>query len=424
MPTNQMDTIRVNARVLVNNAAIRREVVNGREHIVVPSWTLPDDIVMNGGLYEAAEIAASYKGLENTLAPLGHPMVDGKEVEARHPLAINAYHVGAFNRNVSRKGGRVYVEKWIDVATAEQSDGGRSLLAAIEKNEPIHTSTGIFVKRELAVNGDGFNWKAREMVMDHDAILIGERGAATPDEGVGMLIGNSEQVLVFNSEVPAFNAAIKLMSDSYGNRRKLLDAAVKEIYATANEYAYVEDFDDSSVVFTTGKGIWSVSYELDDGNPILGADLKEVVIESTYVVRDNSSLTANTLQKNAVKSNPEPVKTPPSEAKKMDETQVKELIANAVSPLTEQISGLKTENTALKALLEASVTASEADDRAIVTEKHGELVANQLKGEALRALALNCRTAAPLTGAGKKLETNGQKSDAGDLSDYLPGAAK
>lgn len=417
-----MDTIRVNARVLVNNAAIRREVLNGREHIVVPSWTLPDDIVMNGGLYEAAEIAAAYKGLEGTLAPLSHPMVDGKEVSALHPLAINAYHVGAFNRNVARKNGRVYVEKWIDVATAEQSDGGRQVLEAIEKNEPIHTSTGIFVKREMVANGDGFNWKARDMIMDHDAILIGEKGAATPDEGVGMLIGNSEQVLVVNSDVPAFNAAIKLMSDSYGNRRKMLDAAVKEIYATGSEYAYVEDFDDASVVFSTSKGFWSVSYELDGGNPILGSDLAEVVIESSYVVRDSSPLTANTLQKNAVKSNPEPVK-PLSEVKKMDETKVAELIANALNPLTTEMAALKTENATLKGLIDASVAASEADDRAIVTEKHGEIVANGLKGEALRALAINCRPAAALNAAGLKLQTNSGKA-ADDLADYLPGVAK
>ena len=412
--------IRVNAHVLVNNSSIRREVLNGREHIVVPSWTLPDNIVMNGGLYEPEEIAASYKGLEGSLAPLGHPMLDGKEIPATHPLAINGYHVGAFNKNVARKGGRVYLEKWIDVATAEQSDGGRLLLDAIDKGEPISTSTGIYVKREMVSNGDGYNWKAREMIMDHDAILIGEPPAATPDEGVGMLLTNSERELVINALVPAFNAAEKALKNSYNNRRSLLDVAIKEVYATDNSYAYVEDFDAATVVFSTSKGLWSVSYELEDGNPILGSDLEEVAIETSYVVRDSSIRTANTLQKNAVKSNPEPVKPPP-EVKKMDETKVAELIANALNPLTTEVAALKTENATLKGMLEASVAASEAEDRATVAEKHGELVANALSGEPLRAMALSCKTAAPLS-AGKHLQTNGKSEN--DLADYVPGVAK
>jgi len=66
--------------------AIRREKLNGRDVIIVPSATLPDGIVMNDILYPAEEIERSYKGLERTPAPLGHPTINGKFVSARDPI--------------------------------------------------------------------------------------------------------------------------------------------------------------------------------------------------------------------------------------------------------------------------------------------------------------------------------------------------
>lgn len=47
---------------------------------------------------------------------------------------------------------------------------------------------------------------ARDIVFDHDAILIGEDGAATPEQGVGMLVNKAvtaegEQVTVINSSM-------------------------------------------------------------------------------------------------------------------------------------------------------------------------------------------------------------------------------
>src|SRR3990167_7613591 len=240
-----METIRVNIRTAVNAAAIRREMHNGREHIVVPSFTLPDGVVMNGGMFPKEEIDASYAGLDGTLAPLGHPQVDGKYVSAREPEAINAYHVGAFNRNVKRVGNRVSIEKFIDVEYAKNTEGGRAVLAAIDKGEPIHTSTGIMLEREMTPNADGYEWIARNMAFDHDAILLNQEGAATPAEGVGMLVNRQ---LVINSVLPSVDVNESALKDSYGEKRELLSAAVKERFGTADQWAYVEDFDDESAI--------------------------------------------------------------------------------------------------------------------------------------------------------------------------------
>lgn len=193
---------RVNITTRVNAASIRREKIEGRDCIIVPCATLPDNVIMNGILYPADEIEKSFASLENTFAPLGHPSRAGQFLSAFDPQAINAFHVGAWNRNVRREKGRVLMDKVIDVEFANQTEGGKRVLAAIDKGEPIHTSTGLYAMMEPS-NGDvEHKATARNIVFDHDAILLDEPGAATPEQGVGMLVnakGETEQVPVINS---------------------------------------------------------------------------------------------------------------------------------------------------------------------------------------------------------------------------------
>lgn len=200
-------TIRVNVTSVANAKAVRKEKRNGRNVIIVPSATLPDDIVMNGSLgpilYPADEIKKSFKGLERTPAPLGHPTINGRFVSASDPEGINIGHIGAWNENVRQEGGRVLLDKVIDVEVANRSEGGKAVLAAIEAGGPIHTSTGLLCTLE-AVNDASAKHKhvARSMVFDHDAILLNQEGAAGPDKGVGMLVnssGQEEEIEVINS---------------------------------------------------------------------------------------------------------------------------------------------------------------------------------------------------------------------------------
>lgn len=197
-------TVRVNIRSVANTAAVRKEKRNGRDVVIVPSATLPDDIVMNEIMYPADEIAKSFASLNRTPAPLGHPTINGKFVSARDPEGINIGWIGAWNENVRREKGRVLLDKVIDVERANQSEGGKAVLAAIEKGEPVHTSTGLLCMLDAA-NGDvPYKHTARDIVFDHDAILLDQEGAATPEQGVGMLVnakGEQEEIEVINSSI-------------------------------------------------------------------------------------------------------------------------------------------------------------------------------------------------------------------------------
>lgn len=198
--------IRVNVRTLANTKAVRKEKRNGRDVMIVPSATLPDDVVMNDIMYPADEIEKSFASLNRTPAPFGHPIINGKFISARDPEGINIGWIGAWNENVRRENGRVFLDKVIDIERANQSEDGKAVLQAVEQGSPVHTSTGLLLDLEAANGNVDYKYIARNMVFDHDAILLGEEGAATPDQGVGMMVnskGEQEQIEVINSSLDA-----------------------------------------------------------------------------------------------------------------------------------------------------------------------------------------------------------------------------
>ncbi len=198
------DQIRVNVRTKVNTEMIRREQRDGRDVIVVKSATMPDDVVMNGILYPAAEIEKGYKTLEGTPAPLGHPTVNDMFVPAKSPLGLNVGYFGAWNANVQRQNGRVMIDKVIDIERANESKMGRRVIAALEQGKPIHTSTGLTLNLRECTNSDLADFEGYDMEFDHDAILLDEDGAATPEQGVGMMVNSKtgdKQIQVVNSDL-------------------------------------------------------------------------------------------------------------------------------------------------------------------------------------------------------------------------------
>lgn len=218
-----MSKVRVNIRTVVNKAAIRREQRNGRDVIVVPSVTLPDNIVMNGIRYPADEIEKGYKTLERTPAPLGHPNLNGKFVSASDPEGLVQGWIGAWNENVRREDGKVKLDKIIDVAHANQSEGGKAVLAAIEAGEPIHTSTGLYGMTVPTVNDAEAKVYMTNMMFDHDAILLNEEGAATPDQGVGMLVNAKDKE---GADVEVVNSSLDWAEEDFNwAGMRLLEAA-------------------------------------------------------------------------------------------------------------------------------------------------------------------------------------------------------
>ncbi|MDN0030797.1 hypothetical protein [Serratia marcescens] len=410
--------VQVNVTTKVNSQAIRRESYNGREHLVLPSYTLPANVVMNDGLYTASEIDAHYQGLEGTLAPMGHPQLNGAFISAFSPEGINQGHIGAWNRNVKKSGNRIYLEKWVDTQIANQSEGGRELISrveAIERGEdvpPIHTSVAVFLD-QLEPNeqqkATGAKWVAKIHGMDHDAILLHEVGAATPEQGVGLMV-NADLATPLKANSGA------LIGESYRDREQRLDRAAKDKFAPGeNEYAWVADFTDSQVVIIRNGGAAQVYGYTSEGGKITFDET------GTPVARQESWVT---VVANKVKSlfNPQgqPATNHQTEGDMPLTTEEKqELIteigkglaanfAEALKPITDKVDTLQANHNQLAETLTANSRAEEKTKREAVAAVLGELAANALTGEALDDAFKRLGSSAQLGGnSGQHQQENG-----------------
>ncbi|MER1534802.1 hypothetical protein KDV63_23800 [Citrobacter sedlakii] len=398
--------MQVNITTKVNSQSIRRETYNGREHLVLPSYTLPANVVMNGGLYTQEEIDAHYQGLEGTLAPLGHPQVNGQFVSAFSPEGINAGHIGAWNRNVKKSGNRIYLEKWVDVARAGESEGGKELLervAAIERGEdvpPIHTSVAAFLD-QLEPNeqqrATGADWVAKIHSMDHDAILLHEVGAATPEQGVGLMV-NADMAKPLKTNSGA------LIGESYREREQRLDRAAKAKFAAGqDEYAWVADFTDSQAVIIRNGGNAEVFGYKSEGGVITFDDTGTAVArqESWVAVVANKFKSLFTPQEQPAPNHKTEGDMPLTTEEKQE--LISEIgkglaanIADAMNPIKEAITGLQANQDKLTETLTANSRAEEKAKRDAVAKVHGEIVANALSGDALEAMYKTIGDAAPL----------------------------
>lgn len=386
--------MQVNVTAKVNSASIRREQHNGRDHIIIPSYTLPANVVMNRELYPASEIDAHYQGLEGTLAPLGHPMVNGQHVSAFSPEGLNVGYAGAWNRNVKKAGNRIYLEKWVDVATAQQSEGGRELIArveAIERGEdvqPIHTSVAVFREQIEATpeqKAQGADWVVKIHGMDHDAILLHEVGAATPEQGVGLMV-NADLATPLQANSGA------LVGESYRERESRLDRAAKQRFAPGNDdYAWIADFTDTQAVIVRNGGKAEVfGYKSEGGKITFDETGSPVARQESWV-----AVAVNHIKK---LFNPQVEPATNSEGDMPLTTEERnELIteigkglaanfAEALKPITDKVDALQVNQTKLTETLTANARAEETTKRTAVAAVHGELVANSLSGDALDAM--------------------------------------
>ncbi|EPB6705732.1 hypothetical protein ACRRGD_001957 [Escherichia coli] len=419
------ELIQVNTKLTANT--IRRETYNGREHIVVPSYTLPFNIVMNREYYPEAEIIANYQSLEGTLAPLGHPTVDGKFVSAFSPEGLNTGFCGAWNRNVELRGNRVYVEKWVDVETASHSEQGRELLSRLEalekgeSKEPIWSSVAVYRQRMPAteeMKAQGADSVVKIMSIDHDAILLHEPPAASPEQGVGLMV-NTDQAK------PLMTVAMK--ENSYRTLEKQLTDAARELFPDA-DYVYVVDFTDKEVTIATNKNYAEkYNYQKQADKIILNnSELQTNEDSKSWFAQFAEHLSDLFILKEKIQANKkEEIDMPLTPEERAD--LVKEIneglaanIANAVAealkPVQASVEELQTNQKAIKEEIAANANKEEAEKRAAVAKVHGEIVANALSGDALDAMFKSLGKAAPMA---TNAANEGKKGEVPDFNTYF-----
>lgn len=160
-------------------------------------------IVMNGVLYEEAELAAGAPTLNGKPAPSGHPKnAAGQYINALEGEALLSSYMGGICTNARHTGGRTLVDIVINEKQARAHPDGVTLCdrmdAALngQNVDPIHVSGGLFMNPVDASGTNGsktYSRKATAINYNHAAILLHQQGAGTPAEGVGMWLNSAGQ---------------------------------------------------------------------------------------------------------------------------------------------------------------------------------------------------------------------------------------
>lgn len=399
--------LHVNVHTAINSKQITRQHLEGRDYYVLPSYTLPANVVMNRVLYPASEIDRHYKGLEGTLAPLGHPVVNGKPVSATTQQGLVNY-CGAANRNVQKMGDRIYLEKWVDIEQAKLSTNGNRLLSRIEKiidgsdTTPIHTSVALFINRKPAAESNGgYDHVAEFLKMDHDAILLDEPGAATPEQGVGLMVNcDLATQLTINEGLlqgVELNARIRQVSD-----------AAREHFNPGGDrdtWIYVSGITMDQVVVGTDDGQASkiYGYAIESGKVKFTGDGIAVREKTFWEPIVNKVLKFINPQNDKSAQSENMKMTPAEQAAFMAEvkTTIGASVSTAISGIETKVNELAANQNKLAEQISAAPAAAaqaakESAMKADVAKVHGEVVANALSGEALAEMHSKLGTAAAI----------------------------
>lgn len=362
----------VNISTLVDNSAIRTETIEGVEFTVLPSKTLPKNVVMNSILYDEKEVEAAISTLDMSPVTIGHPVVNGKFAPASDPISQAAYGIlGAHNRVKGKTDdGRWVVEKLIPTEQLQNTERGKKLAEAIKHKRPIHTSTGVYLTKEpeIGVNAMGQEYTSRAKInrFDHDAILLNEVGAATPEQGVGLFVNadGEQEVEVMYCNLSS-GEDFSLSSNAI---RSMIDKAAKEANLFGDEekaWGYVEDFNDTTAIFYSCDKMFSVDYKITNGEVEFVGELKEVSSQRSYTFGGVIGKIVD-IVKSVVKSTgqDDESKMPMNncrEGEQVEKQEVQQMIADALAVNAEQTA--KTVQDAVTAALAANKAATEQAEK-------------------------------------------------------------
>ena len=286
---------------VVNAAAVSK---SGGLYTIKGVCGAVNDIVMNGMLYPADQLAKGVATLNGKPAPAGHPKnAAGQFISALNGEALLNAYIGSICTNARHEGGRTLVDVVVNEAQAKAHPEGVKLVerldAAIAGNnaDPIHVSTGLFVDA-ITANGESLGKKysriATNLQYDHLAILLNEQGAGTPEQGVGMFLnsdGAEEEIEAVNASAEPEDkrsAGLKawlLRLVGNGSVDLSFDQITSGLYNLLPEGAWLRDVYDRYVIWTDRDGNhFRQDYSVgSDGSLAFSSDPQAVKREVSYV---------------------------------------------------------------------------------------------------------------------------------------------
>lgn len=297
----------------IDGRGIRYDELDGRQFLVVPVAMLTEGVHVgsNGALfYPREELSKTPAVWNHKPIVVYHPEINGQGVSACDPAVINSRAVGLImNTAFVAKTQKLRAEAWLDVAKVRKVDS--RIMDAIEKNQVMEVSTGLFTDNEATegeFNGEKYSAIARNYRADHLAILPDKVGACSIADGAGLLQLN-EQSMVNGMSFDQIRRAIATV-----------------VYAKGDGY-YVEDVYRDFAVYSDGAGkLWKQVYAIVNGAASLVGDPEQVIRVTEYRSLDGSFVGNTAPERNPLKK----------ESKTMDKkTLIDKLVGNAKSGIKE-----------------------------------------------------------------------------------------
>ena len=208
------------------NGQPRRERLQGRDYFVAP-LTLIVPGVLNGSkgalLYPTDEIEKSIDSWNGVPIVVFHPEdPDGSPRSARDPDILNKQGIGVIMRCATSTNGKLKAEGWFDIEATRRVN--TQIYADLVAGRPIELSTGLFTdneERQGTYKGTGFDYVARNYRPDHLAILPGQTGACSIQDGCGVHVNNNRKKPECNEdeECDCEECKVKQIVDNYNPYR-------------------------------------------------------------------------------------------------------------------------------------------------------------------------------------------------------------
>ncbi len=171
---------------------IRWEMFEGQRHFVAPVILIKEG-VLNGILYTSEELSKFPEAWNGRPVPILHPTKKGQPISANAPEVLERQNVGVLF-NVVFEDDALKGEIWLN--ENKMNKIAPNLLRKLKQGTMIEVSTGLFIEFAEArgrFKGTEFFQEAFNLRPDHLALLPGEIGACSNEDGCGFPRANSQE---------------------------------------------------------------------------------------------------------------------------------------------------------------------------------------------------------------------------------------
>lgn len=274
-------------------AKYRRETLDGREYLVVPTVLLVEGVfVGNEGplYYGQEEFDDSAPSWNMKPIVLYHPQdEDGNFISAADKTQLEARQVG-FLLN-SRNDGRLVAEAWIDEAKAAKVDD--RITKAILNGTPMEVSTGMVadvVMEEGEYNGIAYVGRAVNFRPDHFALLPDKKGACSLADGAGLLVMEDGVDPLLRSSVQSRASVMLANQMSHENLREALRRTLRAmlILDGTEYYPWIAEVYQTFLIAEIDGKLWKIGYSVNGDTVTIDTSVRpvEVVRVTEYKTLD------------------------------------------------------------------------------------------------------------------------------------------